>query len=121
MGNKFVVGLTGVFVIGMLAAGCVVAVLINWRGSSLFESRSFGELSLTEQSITVGVIPVIVILAGVLPWWMGGFSIPQSLAMSVVTHAVSIGIGISTQEPVMFLIALVVGWIVVPVVLSSDA
>jgi hypothetical protein len=119
MGNRIVVGLASVFVIGILTVGAVIAAFIAWEPFG--NNRSFGEITLIDQVITVGVIPAIVVLAGVLPWWLGDFSFAQSLGLSVVVHAVSIGIGVSTQEPVMLLIALVVGWIVVPVALSSDA
>ena len=113
MGNKLVISLAGSLVIGILVAGALVVGLFSLN-------RSFGEWSLTEQVIAVGLIPASAILAGVLPWWLGGFPFRQSVLLSILVHAVSIGLGLATQQPVLLLVALIVGWVVLPVMLGSD-
>jgi hypothetical protein len=65
--------------------------------------------------------PSIIILAGVLPWRLGDFSFSHSLLLSIAVHAVSIGIGLVVQEPIRFPGVLVLGWIALPVIFSSDA
>lgn len=113
--------LAGTFVIGALGVSLLILSLATWGGPVFGATNTpFRELPVVQQFILGVVIPGFLIIFGMVPWYLGGFSLRESLFFSIGSHVVTIGLSLIAQQFVIILVVLVLGWIVLPLSLGND-